>query len=121
MENDPDPEVEEKVEEEVDEKEVMKHVIRSADGGTVTIDNYCRSLAIKLFCVECLGWDENPKKTCLSNKCPLFPYRGGKLLMSLKSDKNKKVLTEGEKKVLRDRMAKMHEAMKVKREGGRGE
>lgn len=51
------------------------HTVRHKDGGTVTINNYIRSKAIKLMCSECMGFDENPKN-CTDNRCPLFPFRG---------------------------------------------
>ena len=62
----------------VDESEnviVNKHTVRHADGGTITIENYSRTKAIRLMCSECMGF-ESDTKGCTDYKCPLFPYRG---------------------------------------------
>ena len=53
---------------------VASHVVRTRDGGTKAIK--CgRKQAIYLMCMECLGWEANPKD-CTSPLCPLFPFRG---------------------------------------------
>lgn len=59
------------------------HVVRTKDGGTKAI-NATRGQAIKLFCMECLGWDTHPKD-CTARLCPLFPYRG-RTQASMKGD-----------------------------------
>ena len=56
-------------------RQPITHTIRTADGGTITIENYTRSGAIKDFCTECMGWEENVKN-CTSIFCPLYPFRG---------------------------------------------
>ena len=57
----------------------MKHTVRTRDYGTtkkvVDIDSYTRGKAIKVFCTECLGFEDNPKD-CTAKMCPLFPFRG---------------------------------------------
>ena len=50
------------------------HTVRAKDGGTVTFDHYKLSLAVKLHCCECFGWETDPKE-CTSPKCALFPFR----------------------------------------------
>jgi hypothetical protein len=50
------------------------HTIRARDGNTLTL-TYSRGMAIKLACMECLGWEGDPQD-CTSPLCPLFPYRG---------------------------------------------
>ena len=52
----------------------LSHAVRHAKGGTIVIEKYTRSKAIRVFCSECLGWDEDPKK-CTDPLCPLFPFR----------------------------------------------
>ena len=56
----------------------MKHTVRSKEYGTtkkvVDIDNYTRGKAIKLFCTECLGFEDHPRD-CTALKCPLYPFR----------------------------------------------
>lgn len=51
------------------------HTIRTKDSGTVCIRGYTRSRAIKLHCMECMGWDSHPRD-CSAPLCPLFPFRG---------------------------------------------
>lgn len=34
-----------------------------------------KAAAIHAFCLECVGWDRNAVKRCMSTPCPLFPYR----------------------------------------------
>lgn len=56
----------------------MKHTIRTKDYGTtgkVKDVDLARSLAIKAFCTECLGFEEHPKD-CTAKLCPLYPFRG---------------------------------------------
>lgn len=57
----------------------MKHTVKTKDYGTtkkvVDIDNYARARAIKAFCTECLGFEENPRD-CTAKTCPLYPFRG---------------------------------------------
>jgi hypothetical protein len=36
-----------------------------------------RAQAIKLFCVECMGYNRHFVKFCKSEVCPLWPYRSG--------------------------------------------
>lgn len=67
---------------------MSEHTIRSRDGKTVTIKNYHRSRAIKLFCSECLGWENNPVETCSSPLCPIYPFRGRSLLSQRGNDES---------------------------------
>lgn len=61
---------------------------RTADGGTKTIT--CgRALAIYLKCMECLGWEGNPKRDCCSPNCPLYPWRG-RTYKTIRGDKKAK-------------------------------
>lgn len=52
----------------------VNHVVRTRDGGTKKV-TITRADAIKMMCVECLGWEEHPKY-CTATKCPLYPFRG---------------------------------------------
>ena len=61
----------------------MDHTIRTQHDEHMTYDPYPRSLAIKCFCSECMGWDSDPVTECTSTMCPLFPYRGRKRHMTL--------------------------------------
>ena len=57
----------------------MKHKVRTKEFTStkkvVEIDGYARAKAIKIFCTECLGYEDHPK-TCTAPLCPLFPFRG---------------------------------------------
>lgn len=52
----------------------ITHTVRTSSNKRLTV-KLTRGLAIKLMCMECLGWECNPKE-CVSTLCPLFPYRG---------------------------------------------
>lgn len=65
------------------------HTVRAADGGTATL-SLCASQAIKLMCVECLGFEGNPKTDCQSPLCPLFPWRGRTLASHKAGDYSQK-------------------------------
>jgi len=56
----------------------VENSIRTKDG-TIKAIKYIRSEAIKLFCVECLGWEDSPD-ICTAKICPLYPFRGKTLL-----------------------------------------
>ena len=51
----------------------VEHRIRARDGATVRL-RYNRAKAIKLCCMECMGWDD--PEGCTSPLCPLYPFRG---------------------------------------------
>ena len=53
----------------------IKHTIKRKFGGLMVVEGYIRSLAIRIMCTECMGWETHPKE-CTSNTCPLFPFRG---------------------------------------------
>ncbi len=54
----------------------IKHKIKRKNGKLKEV-NLTRSLAIKAFCTECMGFGEaHPVKDCTSCNCPLYPYRG---------------------------------------------
>ena len=57
----------------------MTHVVLCADEKTKEIKNYTRAKAIKLFCVECMGFEWNYIKDCTAKLCPLYPFRGATL------------------------------------------
>lgn len=57
----------------------VKHTIRSNLGNPIEV-TLTRSLAVKVFCTECLGYGEENPKNCSSLLCPLWPFRGKKLL-----------------------------------------
>ena len=40
---------------------------------------YSRRLAIKYYCLECVGFFYSEMANCTMPECPLFPYRFGKL------------------------------------------
>lgn len=50
--------------------------IRCKDGKKKDVGEITRTLAIKLFCTECLGYGEGHPKDCTDKSCPLFSFRG---------------------------------------------
>ena len=40
-------------------------------------DKITRAQAIKLFCIECMGFQKSLVKDCCDPQCPLWPYRKG--------------------------------------------
>ena len=55
---------------------MIKHEIRSKDGGTRKV-NITPLRAIRLNCLECVCWSPSEVKNCTGKLCPLFPYRFG--------------------------------------------
>jgi hypothetical protein len=41
-------------------------------------DKITRAQAIKLFCIECMGFQKSYVKDCTDPACPLWPFRTGK-------------------------------------------
>ncbi len=56
---------------------MIKHTIRSKDGGTKTV-LLSALKAIRLHCLECMGWSAYEVKNCTSPLCTLYPFRLGK-------------------------------------------
>ena len=54
----------------------IKHTIRNKDGGTSEV-SLTPLKAIKLACVECMGFAHTEVKDCTSPLCPLYPFRTG--------------------------------------------
>ena len=53
----------------------MNHAIRHKDGGLMHLESYSPRQAIRAFCFECMGWQDDPRD-CTSTMCPLYPFRG---------------------------------------------
>ena len=53
----------------------VKHTIRKKSGKLKEV-NLTRSLAIKAFCTECMGYGEIHPKDCTAGNCTLYPFRG---------------------------------------------
>ena len=60
------------------------HTIRTKDGGKKTF-RYAKTQAIRLMCMQCLGWEDSPRD-CTATLCPLYPFRGS-TMASQKGDK----------------------------------
>jgi hypothetical protein len=56
----------------------IKHEIR-VKGGKTKIVTLTRKKAIRLFCVECMGFSPIEPANCTAPLCPLYPYRLGRL------------------------------------------
>ncbi len=57
---------------------MIKHVIRSKDGGDKNI-SITPLKAIRYQCLECVCWSASEVKRCTSKICSLYPYRFGKV------------------------------------------
>ena len=53
----------------------IKHKVRRKNGKLKEID-MPRSIAIKAFCTECMGYGEVHPNDCESYNFPLWPFRG---------------------------------------------
>lgn len=60
-----------------------KQFCRCSNGDTVEL-LFNPKAAIKVFCTECMWWDENPAN-CTDKLCPLYCFRG-KSLKCVKND-----------------------------------
>ncbi len=67
-------------------RRALSHTVRTRDRGFRTFQKLLPRLAIKLCCMECLGWEADPKTDCTSPLCPLWLYRG-RTLASQTGDK----------------------------------
>ena len=57
---------------------MIKHTIRSKNGGTRTV-SLSPLKAIRLNCLECVCWSAYEVKYCTDKLCPLLPFRFGKI------------------------------------------
>ena len=60
--------------------------------------------AIRAKCVDCSAGSMKEVRECVMLDCPLYPYRLGK-----SPNRKPRILTDEEREVLRQRMAKMRE------------
>ena len=51
----------------------VEHTVRAANGRYIRL-KLTRKLAMAAFCVECLGFEENPQ-SCTATLCPMWPFR----------------------------------------------
>ena len=54
------------------------HAIRINEKGKIKTIRLTPIKAIRLNCIECMGYQSALIKDCTSNMCPLYPYRMGK-------------------------------------------
>ena len=102
----------EEKENEAEEKTNLSHTILCADGKTKVISNYQRALAIKLFCVNCLGWEEHPKN-CTDKFCPLYPFRGMTIKSNSSIDIERPPITEEQKERFKKNLEKANAKKKI--------
>ena len=55
----------------------VTHTIKDRDGNLVEIKGYRKAIAIRKFCMECLGYSWAEVQRCTAPLCPLFPFRLG--------------------------------------------
>lgn len=80
----------------------VKHTIRTSENGRVELEIH-PTLAIKLKCMDCMGYEGNPKD-CTSTLCPLYPFRG-RTLRSMHGYKPRE-LTEEQRALASERLRK---------------
>ena len=56
---------------------VEEHSIRSKQGRVVDV-KLTPLKAIRLHCLECMGWSWKEVELCTGKLCPLYPFRFGK-------------------------------------------
>jgi hypothetical protein len=56
----------------------LKHVIRKNGSNKTREVALTPSKAIRLNCIECMGFHPSLVKECSSPPCPLYPYRTGR-------------------------------------------
>lgn len=72
--------------------------------------------AIRAKCMDCCCYQRNEVAACPCTNCPLWPYRFGKRPVIEGQEKKKKNLTDEQRAKLSEKMKKMQEARKKKRE-----
>ena len=56
----------------------LKHTVRRDGKGKTKVVDLTPLKAIRLHCVECMGFQKSLVNECSSTLCPLHPYRMGK-------------------------------------------
>jgi len=56
----------------------MKHTVRRDGKGRTKVVDLTPLRAIRLHCIECMGFQKSLVNECSSTLCPLHPYRMGK-------------------------------------------
>jgi len=56
----------------------VKHTVRKSGEGKTRVVNLTPLKAIRLNCIECMGFQQSLVKECSSILCPLYPFRMGK-------------------------------------------
>ena len=83
-----------------------------SDASIATIKDYPTPLkAIRAKCLDCSGDSANEVKLCPVKWCPLYPYRSGK-----NPNIKRKPLTEEQKTVIKERLAKARKERKKSQE-----
>lgn len=56
----------------------VKHIVRRDGNGKTRVVDLTPLKAIRLHCVECMGFQKGFVNECSSTLCPLYPFRMGK-------------------------------------------
>ena len=56
----------------------VKHRVRTREEGKTKLVTLTPQQAIRLACVECMGFELVGPRECTSPLCPLFPFRTGR-------------------------------------------
>jgi len=56
----------------------VKHIVRRDGKGRTKVVDLTPLKAIRLHCIECMGFQKSFVNKCSSTLCPLHPFRTGK-------------------------------------------
>jgi hypothetical protein len=56
----------------------VKHTVRKDGEGKTRVVNLTPLKAIRLHCIECMGFQKRFVNECTSTLCPLYPFRTGR-------------------------------------------
>jgi len=98
----------------------IEHIIKNKEGKLVKV-KLTFAKAIKLFCIECMGFQQQEVKNCTSKLCPLFKYKTGVEEKETKvklSKSHKQALLKGLEKA-RKKKEKLNKIEKTKKKSVR--
>ena len=68
----------------------VKHDIHDGKGGKITVKT-SPIKAIRLFCIECMGYQVAEIPRCSAPLCPLFPYKMGDAHKEMSAEQRKRI------------------------------
>ena len=56
-------------------RKAISHTVRTGSGRMHTFSRYSYKKAVTTMCIECMGFESDPRTDCTSPNCPLYPFR----------------------------------------------